>query len=182
MKKEETTVFDAELYQARCLAMCAAIRRAGKDNMAEDVFEQPLLPEELLRKGYRVEYTSCGLMTVAVGTGNGSRYLHSNHKVLREAYLLARAWKEDGKETYFIKGFGMGYHIRELARLVPDAKIEVYERDAEVLKLACAFAPVGELLENERISVVYDPSGRIWEVQTAELSETEKACIHMPSV
>ena len=182
MKKEEAALFDEELYRARSSAMCAAMRRAGADEKVLRMLQEPLQPEELLQKGYRVEYTSCGLMTVAVGTDKGSRYLHSNHKVLLEAYLLARAWKKEGVTTYSIKGFGMGYHVRELAKLAPHAKIEVYERDAEVLKLACAFSPIKELLEEERISVVYDPSGRIWDVQTAELTEVQKACIHMPSL
>lgn len=182
MKKEETAVFDEEQYRLRCLAMRGAMERTNGDTAVAEWLEQPLNPEELLEKGYRVEYTSCGLMTVAVGTEKGSRYLHSNHKVLQEAYLLARAWAKNGTETYLVKGFGMGYHIRELAKLAPHAKIEVYESDEEVLKLACAFAPVKELLEDERVSITYDPSGRIWSVRTEELDEKEKVCIHMPSL
>ena len=182
MKKEEEAAFDEELYRIRCQAMSRAMARADGAAVATELLGQPIQPEELLQKGYRVEYTSCGLMTVAVGTEQGSRYLHSNHKVLQEAYLLARAWVKETAETYLVRGFGMGYHIRELARLAPSAKIEVYESDAEVLKLACAFSPVTELLENERISLIYDRTGRAWQVRTEEISGTERVCVHMPSL
>lgn len=182
MKKEEEAAFDEELYLTRCQAMSRAMARADGAAIAAELLGQPINPEELLQKGYRVEYTSCGLMTVAVGTAQGSRYLHTNHKVLREAYLLAKAWVKENTKTYLVRGFGMGYHIRELARLAPSAKIEVYESDAEVLKLACAFSPVTELLENENVSLIYDRTGRAWQVRTEETGEAEKVCIHMPSL
>lgn len=180
MKKEEASVFDEETYQLQCGLMAKALERAGDE--AADLFEEPLNPEELLEKGYRVEYTSCGLMTVAVGTDKGSLYLHSNHKASREAFLLARSWVKENVDTYLVRGFGMGYHIRELAMLTESANIHVYEQDAHVLKLACAFAPLKEFLENERISLVFDENGTKWMERCSTLLEMEKICVHMPSV
>ena len=181
MKKEETPLFDEERYRVQCEGMKKAMERALNAESAERLFAQPLAPEKLLEKGYRVEYTSCGLMTVAVGTPKGAIYLHSNHKTVMEAYLLARNWTEKGIQAYIVRGFGMGYHIKELARLAKGSRIEVYESDAEVLKLACAFAPVRELLNDKRISVIYDKNGTKWEERKSVLREDEKLCIHMPS-
>ena len=181
MKKEETPLFDEESYRVQRDGMKKAMERALNAESAERLFAQPLAPEALLEKGYRVEYTSCGLMTVAVGTQKGAIYLHSNHKTAMEAYLLARNWTEKGIQAYIVRGFGMGYHIKELARLAKGARIEVYESNAEVLKLACAFAPVKELLDDKRISVIFDKNGTKWEERKSVLREDEKLCIHMPS-
>ena len=59
--------------------------------------------------------------------------------------------------------------------------VEVYESDPEVLKLACAFAPVKELLDDKRISVIFDKNGLKWEERKSVLREDEKLCVHMPS-
>lgn len=182
MKKEEIPWFDEELYCVQCDSMKNAMGRALNAESAERLFAKPLEPAHLLEKGYRVEFTSCGLMTVAVGTEKGAIYLHSNHKALLEAHMLARNWVEKGTQAYLVQGFGMGYHIKELARLAKGARIEVYESDAEVLKLACAFAPVKELLEDKRISIVYDKNGIKWEERKSALTDNEKICNHMPSL
>jgi len=182
MKKEEVAVFDEKLYQKRCMAMRGAMRRGGQAEEAERLLSQTIHPEELLQKGYRVEYTSCGLMTLAVRTEDGSHYLHTNHKVLREAYLLAKTWYSEHTGTYLVRGFGLGYPVRELVKLAPNAKIEIFESNEDILRLACAFSPVSELLENQNISLVHDSTGRIWDVRTEELEEHEKICLHMPSI
>ena len=182
MKKEEILCFDEELYRVQCDCMKTAMERALNAESAERLFAKPLEPEKLLEKGYRVEFTSCGLRTVAVGTEKGAIYLHSNHKALLEAHMLARNWMEKGTQAYLVQGFGMGYHIKELANLAKGARIEVYESDAQVLKLACAFAPVKELLEDKRISIVYDKNGIKWEERKSALTDNEKICNHMPSL
>lgn len=177
MQKEDYDFFSETMYREQCAAMTVLL----KGNAAA-VFEKPLDPEELLRKGYRVEVTSCGLMTVAVKTDRGSVYLHTNHKIATEAYLLARSWIEKGKNIYLVKGFGLGYHVMELAKQLPEAEIEVYESDGELLKLACAFSPLKELLQNEKITVCYDEDGSMWKERMDALKENEQVCLHMPSV
>ena len=161
--------------------MLEKLRTGGTKN-PEQLFEEPLNPEELLNQGYRVEETSCGLMTVAVGTDRGSVYLHSNHKVMAEAFLLARSWAKQEASTYLVKGFGMGYHVMELAKQKPAAKIAVYESNGKILKLACAFSPLKKLLGNDKISICYDPEGEEWKNCVENLKENEAVCLHMPSV
>ena len=181
MKKEDYAFFSEVMYREQCNAMVEKLRTGGT-NQPELLFEAPLNPEELLEQGYRVEVTSCGLMTVAVATDRGSVYLHSNHKVALEAFLLARSFAKNAVDTYLVKGFGMGYHIAELAKLKPEAKISVYETNGQVLKLACAFSPLKKLLENDRISICYDPEGEGWKNCVENLKENETVCLHMPSV
>lgn len=181
MKKEDYAFFSETMYQEQCSAMVEKLKAGGTEH-PEALFEQPLNPEELLEQGYRVEVTSCGLMTVAVATDRGSVYLHSNHKVATEAFLLARRWAEKKAGVYLVKGFGMGYHVAELAKLAPEAKISVYESDGQVLKLACAFSPLKKLLENDRIAICYDKDGAAWKACVEGQTEQEAICLHMPSV
>lgn len=181
MKKEDYAFFSETMYLEQCTAMVEKLKKGGTKN-PEALFEQPFNPEELLEQGYRVEVTSCGLMTVAVGTDRGSVYLHSNHKVTTEAFLLARVWARQEADTYLVKGFGMGYHVAELAKLAPEANIAVYESNGQILKLACAFSPLKRLLENDRISICYDEDGAGWKNRVENLKETEAVCLHMPSV
>ena len=181
MKKEDYAFFSETMYLEQCEAMSKKLAESGI-GQPEHLFETPLNPEELLEQGYRVEVTSCGLMTVAVATDRGSVYLHSNHKVGLEAFLVARSFARQDAETYLVKGFGMGYHVAELAKQKPAAKIAVYETDGRVLKLACAFSPLKKLLENENISICYDEDGSAWHDRVENLKETEAVCLHMPSV
>jgi len=156
--------------------------RQGGTAQPEQLFEEPLNPAALLEQGYRVEVTSCGLMTVAVRTDRGSVYLHSNNKVGAEAFFVARGFAKQEAEVYLVKGFGMGYHVAELAKQKPSANIVVYESDGQVLKLACAFSPLKKILENDRISICYDADGSAWHERVENLKETEAVCLHMPSV
>lgn len=181
MKKEEYAFFSEAMYQEQCEAMIEKLKVGGTSH-PEQLFEAPLNPEELLEQGYRVEVTSCGLMTVAVGTDRGSVYLHSNHKVGVEAFYVARSFTRQEADTYLVKGFGMGYHVAELAKQKPLAKIDVYESNGQILKLACAFSPLKKLLENERISICYDEDGAAWHNRVENLKEHEAVCLHMPSV
>ena len=181
MKKEDYAFFSETMYQEQCTAMIKKLAEGGTEH-AEALFETSLDPSELLEQGYRVEVTSCGLMTVAVGTDRGSVYLHTNHKVGQEAFLLARSWIKEETDTYFVKGFGMGYHVLELAKQAPEAKIKVFESNGQMLKLACAFSPLKRLLENNQISICYDPEGTEWKKHVENLQETEAVCLHMPTV
>ncbi|MBP3567703.1 MAG: hypothetical protein J6K04_00915 [Lachnospiraceae bacterium] len=181
MRKEEYAFFSESMYQEQCALMVEKLVQGGTKD-AETLFEAPLNPEELMEQGYRVEVTSCGLMTVAVGTDRGAVYLHSNHKVAMEAFLLARCFAKQEAKTYLVKGFGMGYHVAELAKLKPEAHIVVYESNGQMLKLACAFSPLKKLLENDRISICYDEDGAAWKERVENLKETEHICLHMPSV
>lgn len=181
MKKEDYAFFSETMYREQCAAMIEKLQAGGTEH-PEKLFEAPLDPEELLEQGYRVEVTSCGLMTVAVGTDRGSVYLHSNNKVNLEAFYVARSFAKQEAEIYLVKGFGMGYHVAELAKQKPQAKIAVYESNGRILKLACAFSPLRKILENEKISICYDEDGAAWHRCVENLKENEAVCLHMPSV
>ncbi len=142
---------------------------------------EPVDTEDLLEKGYRIEFTSCGQMTLAAENNGVRFYFHSNHKVQEEAFLLAKNWFDPQKRCYLLYGFGLGYHIRELLELATEAELEIYEADLNVMQLACAFTEVNELLELKRVTLFYDPDFKLLKERLTILSEEEKLEVHYPS-
>lgn len=143
--------------------------------------KEPINTAKLLENGYRVEFTSCGQMTLAAENGGTKFYFHTNSKVQEEAYLLATSWFRSGKNRYIIYGFGMGYHLSELININEDIELEVYETDPNVIQLACAFADVKPLLHNKRFSLIYDQDFTILKRRISELQADEIFYVHYPS-
>ncbi len=146
-----------------------------------DELKVPIDPNELLAKGYRVEFTSCGLMTLAAKNDNKEFYFHTNNRIKSEAFLLARNWYQEGKKRYILYGFGMGYHIYELMLLAKDAEIEVYEGDRNVIMLACAFSDLKQLLVNKGVNIIYDPELESLSRRITKIKQEESLIIHYPS-
>ncbi len=148
------------------------------------LLEADLYPEQLLMQGYCVEFTSCGEMTAgALDIWGNTIYLHTNHYVAQEAFLLARRWMVPGAKKYVVYGFGMGYVVRALLQLVEsDVWVEVYENDMNILKLACAFTDVGSWIADKRLRLVYDPDCTFIRRALEGKEEQTQVCIHYPSL
>ena len=195
LNKEDYMEYDDAAYTRRTALMkeklAESIRAREQDADAaarcslnvNALLDAPLDPEQLLKDGYRVEFTSSGRMTVAIRDREGrDLYLHSNGNVSKEAFLLAKRWTEKPADTYIIYGLGMGYHIEELLYLSPDSKIEIYETDMNVLKLACAFSKVEALLQDVEVRLIYDPDGELIQKRLKEKQRKEAVCVHYPSL
>ncbi|MBE5967389.1 MAG: motility associated factor glycosyltransferase family protein [Lachnospiraceae bacterium] len=136
----------------------------------------------LLDSGYRIESTSCGLMTLAAENENATFYFHTNNRVQLEAFLLAEHWVQRTKQRYILYGYGMGYHIKELLRLAPKAEIEVFEGDINILQLACAFTDLQEFAGEERLRIFFDPDFKALKKRITSLTAKEAFIIHYPSL
>lgn len=174
ISKEEIT-FDYDNYSKNISLLLT--RGVGFD----ESFTKEIDTQALLNEGYRVEFTSCGLMTLAAENDGAKFYFHSNSLIQSEAYILAKAWYKEQKKTYILYGYGMGYHIRELITLHPSCQIEVYESDYNVLQLACAFTDACVLIEDVRIKIVFDPELQALQCRLEEIKEEEAFYIHYPS-
>lgn len=139
-------------------------------------------PIELFDKGYSVEYTSCGLLTLALNDNGKKYYLHSNGQVFHEAGVLAREWFSNDIADYIIYGLGFGYHVTELLELDDSITINVYESDINIIQLACAFSNVKQLLSNERVNIIYDPQFSNLNQRTNTITDETKYIIHYPSL
>ncbi len=146
-----------------------------------EVFREPINTEELLKSGYRVEFTSCGQMTLAAENAGAKFYFHTNSRIKAEAFLLARNWYKENKKSYILYGFGMGYHVFELLSMAKEVEIEIYEADKNVLQLACAFTAMKELLLDSHIKLIYDPDFELLKERMNKLTEEEELIVHYPS-
>lgn len=142
---------------------------------------EPINTTRLLERGYRVEFTSCGQMTLATENEGSKFYFHTNNKIQTEAFLLANRWYQEDKTRYIIYGLGMGYHVNELLSMAKEAEIFIYESDLHVVQLACAFADIRELLVNKRIKLVFDPKLELLKERISSLKTEESFLVHYPS-
>ncbi len=143
--------------------------------------KEPINTSKLLESGYRIEFTSCGLMTLAAENEGQTFYFHTNNKVQSEAFQLARHWYRADKTSYTIYGFGMGYHIQELLAIAPEADITIYESDINVLQLACAFTDIRQVFSSPRVKLFYDPEFILLREQLPRLEESQSFRVHYPS-
>ena len=139
-------------------------------------------PFKLADKGYEIEFSSCGLMTLALTDSMGRYYAHSNSRIRKEAFTLANAWYEEEKTKYIVYGFGLGYHIQELLHLDSSIEIEVYEADLNILKLAAAYTSLGTLMKYAAVRIIYDPKYTKMLLRLKDLTNEEKFVIHYPSL
>lgn len=142
-----------------------------------------LSPLKVLGHGYFIEYSSCGLMTLALSDeSNKKYYLHSNSRVKYEAFELANSWYVEDKSEYIIYGLGLGYHIRELYELDENIEIEVYEADINIIQLACAFTDMIYLITCAKVQIIYDPDYSKLIKKIAKMDKGTEFVIHHPSI
>ena len=139
-------------------------------------------PLALLDLGYTIEYTSCGLMTLALQENNKKYYMHSNNRVINEAFTLAKSWYSEEKTEYIIYGLGLGYHVKELFEIDNNIIIEVYESDINVIQLACAFSDLKNIITNSNIKLVYDPDFTKLANKISNMKKETEFVVHYPSI
>lgn len=138
-------------------------------------------PQELLKEGYRVEFSSCGLMTLAARNEDADFYFHTNGRIYSEAFMLARHWYKTNVNKYVIYGLGFGYHIYELISLSKRSEIIIHEGDMNVILLACAFTRLKDIFDSGRVKLVYDPEFNKLEDRIKSLKKNEAFYVHYPS-
>lgn len=171
----EEIIFEEERYQVNI--------RALKDNAIglDKLKSEPIDPQALLKEGYRVEFSSSGLMTLAAQNEDASFYFHTNGRIAMEASMLARNWYRKEVKKYIIYGLGFGYHIYEMLYLSDQSEIIIYEGDLNVILLACTFARLHDIFETGRVKLVYDQSFHELDRSLKNLSKDEAFFVHYPS-
>jgi hypothetical protein len=147
----------------------------------ENRLKEPINTSALLEKGYRIEFTSSGLMTLAAENEGMTFYFHTNNNVQSEAFHLARHWYQPNRTNYNIYGYGMGYHIRELLAIDPEAQITVYESEVDVLQLACAFTDMKKVFSSPKVKLLFDPELVLLKEHLSQPEESDRLKIHYPS-
>ncbi|QHQ60702.1 DUF115 domain-containing protein [Anaerocolumna sedimenticola] len=132
---------------------------------------------------YQIEFTSVGLMTLAIIDENSNKYyFHSNNNPSSEAMTLAHSWYKEDKTEYVIYGLGLGYHIFELFNLDRSITIEIYESDLRIIQLMCAYSNIAGVFKFNNIKLVYDPEFKQLIDKLSNLTEDSEFVIHYPSL
>lgn len=201
--KEENYILLADLFEMRMITFLCRIQEliiskekigfneeqyydnltAIKDNSIglDESLLYSIDPQPLLKEGYRVEITSCGLMTLAAENNGDSFYFHTNGRVQSEAFILANHWYKEEIKEYILYGLGFGYHIKELLALSKESEITVYESDLNVILLACAFTKIKDMFKSKRVILVYDPDYKYLKSKLMNLSDGQVFYVHYPS-
>ncbi|MEG2441397.1 MAG: hypothetical protein RSB37_07800 [Acetivibrio sp.] len=174
IEKEEFP-YTTKIYDLNLLAL------QPKNNQLYEQLKEPEEPKILLDKGYAVEYTSCGLMTLAAIDEKGKFYFHSNSHVKQEAFFLAMEWAKKKAEVYHVLGLGLGYHIEELLEICKNAEVYIYESDFNIIRLTCNFVDLTKILKNPRVHFVYDKNLEAIRKAAEEISKKESVVVHYPS-
>ncbi len=153
-----------------------------KDERLAKTLKNIVSPGRLMDEGYNMEYTSCGLMTMALFDGQQKYYVHSNGQVMKEARILAEEWFHPDKFEYIIYGLGLGYHVKELLSLDETLTIKVFESDINVIQMAIAFTDMKLLLTNDRVQIIYDPKFEKYSYFLKNIGESIVNVIHYPSI
>ncbi len=142
---------------------------------------EPEEPSKLLEKGYAVEYSSCGLMTLAALQLEDKFYFHTNSHVMEEAFLLAKKWATQNAKIYHVYGLGLSYHIKELLDLTTNADIYIYESDFNIVRLACNFVDMQDIFSDVRVHFIFDEKLETIKKAIENSSEDEYVAVHYPS-
>ncbi len=148
----------------------------------EKLISADLEAGNLEEKGYTVEFSSCGLPTLAITDDRGKYYLHSNGQISGVACALANSWYQEEINEYVVYGFGLGYHIKELAGLDDSITIKVFEADINVLRLAARYTNMDYATRNKNLEIIYDPDFNKLFQRLQNLSDYAKFLIHHPSL
>lgn len=122
------------------------------------------------KKRYKIEGTTCGLVTACVEREGQSCYLHTNGYINKESFLLVHSWYHDEIDEYVVYGMGLGYHIKELCDFDDTIKIKVIESDLNSLNIALSCNNFEENLLSEQLEIIFDPD---WIMLGEELRQLE---------
>ncbi|MGB8454206.1 MAG: 6-hydroxymethylpterin diphosphokinase MptE-like protein [Anaerocolumna sp.] len=174
--KKERYCFNQELYNQNINYL------ESKDKSLTDKVRQLPSISDSCQGHYELEFTTSGLMTLAINEDNKKYYFHSNNRPDHEAMLLAHSWYEEDKRTYIVYGLGLGYHIYELYAMDNNVVIEVYESDLKIIQLACTLPVMKSILSADNIKLCYDPNFVLLKYKLMNIEKNSEFVIHYPSL
>ncbi|NLG04905.1 MAG: motility associated factor glycosyltransferase family protein [Clostridia bacterium] len=129
---------------------------------------------------FQIEDTSQGTVTLKASSENTTFYLHSNYAPHEEAITLIDQYYQEELTQYVVYGFGLGYHVVELAKRCEGmAEIYVFESNAAVLREAFHITGIKWLNENH-VHLFYDP--KLEEMSRYMEQFPDGIILHYPSI
>jgi len=98
-----------------------------------------------------LEDSRSGDYTIRVKFGNKERYLHSKYYPLKEAKKQIENLKVKNQQQIFALGFGLGYHLNELAKRNKYDKVFIIEPYMSLFYTALKYVDLSDLLKSKNI-------------------------------
>ncbi len=170
LRFHDLLVYDIDFYIAEQLR---ELNETDRKRLAEEArkeneralveYHNSILPLiNYYSKTDRIEFSYIGTENVSISIkdkeGEGKFRLFSIVNPCLESVNFANNIKESILDEIYVLGFGGGHLIRELARRYPDAKIKIYISNIDVFKAVIYNISVGDILENRKIELIYDPA------------------------
>jgi len=139
-------------------------------------------------EGYPLEPSKSGLPTVRVQTQDGrTTYLHSRYEPAKEAEKLIESIEVERKTTFYVLGFGLGYHLEKLFEKASDEAIFcIFEPDIQVIRAALESRDISQMIGSNRLLWFWDTDKSIFfrrlTPQTALISVGSETIEHAASV
>lgn len=108
---------------------------------------------------YRAECCNNGLYTLKVELELYKEikkfYLHSRYNPINEAINFAKEQYRSDIQVHVLYGFGLGYHIEEISRLMqPNSKLYVLENNMDVFYRALELRDLTHIITNPNIELI----------------------------
>lgn len=133
-------------------------------------------------ENYRLEYSFCGLYTLAVKQGQAWQYLHTSGNVIEEGWKLAESWFDSDKYHYVIYGLGLGYHVQALLEMDEAVEVTVLEPDIQIIRLARMYGAADLWTQHDRVQIVNDTDFSQLVQISENMDEESVFVIHYPSL
>ncbi|WP_425448034.1 6-hydroxymethylpterin diphosphokinase MptE-like protein [Dethiothermospora halolimnae] len=118
------------------------------------------------------------------GINNSQNFIHSKYNPRREAKRFANNQLKSREKTNIIYGFGLGYHIEEILKLLDNKnKLYVFELNLQIFKLALKLRDLSKLLLDSRLILIVDNNEKTLASKMKPLlKENRKFISYSPSV
>ncbi|MDD7402610.1 MAG: 6-hydroxymethylpterin diphosphokinase MptE-like protein [Butyribacter sp.] len=104
---------------------------------------------------YAFSWAMTGDALLRVATDRGNVQLHSSVNPWQEALCFAGENVTAACSEYLVIGFGLGYHIETMSKMLSCRKLTVIEHDLEQLRIAFMYRDLSGILSEEKVTVVY---------------------------
>lgn len=113
-------------------------------------------------------------------------FLHSTFDPIREAKRYAAEQMRDQEADNILYGFGLGYHVQEMAKLlVGSNRLQIFDTSLDIFHLALQLRDIRDVLGNPQIELhISDDLGQVGSdfARLLEGQNPAKFIIHVPSL
>ncbi|WXR63075.1 6-hydroxymethylpterin diphosphokinase MptE-like protein [Peptostreptococcaceae bacterium AGR-M142] len=112
-------------------------------------------------------------------------YLHSKYDVYKEAKRFSNNFLEKSKDINIIYGFGLGYHIKEVLKILKEnQKLYILELRKDIFEFAKSKLDLEDILNDKRVKLIVKDNYQdlILEFQKIDLKKSSEFFSHEPSI